>query len=634
MSFRRHSPASPTPSTFSGPLTHTRATTSVLDFTLPDVSQSGLDLDIDSLTTTVSAGTPGTPRTPSRRSSLRLPNGLSDRLDRFTALRSDRPQRSFTRRRRSPNDVASASAGHRDGSGASTGEDNTALLSRLLSVAAAATAATLLEGNQQAIADARSVAGDGDDGTFNSFLQSLESGRLAAALRGAPSNNDDSGAPNSTQSGSAPLNFFRMFRFGSLGAQSQTAQAPERTGAGSTSVNVADGPASDSTDPTTDGRMVPIIIVGIRSVNPGSGGDNAEDNGMPPFLDALSALPTTPFGDNTADPDSIDGILRSPQNGTHFTHRRRASMGGANSIASGYDAQRHHMSPERAALRRPISAANDSGDVPRPPPATPATPALSRLASTASTAPSSRPGSLRSPSRRESIIRTTTTTMLESTSEDAPLRPRASRQRRLSESDYRTAFSSRRNGIVEPDTPNPSSENTRSWIIYVLGGSYPENHPILTTPSLFTDSPTYEDMMLLSALLGPAKPPVASDTDVASAGGIFTIETSTDADRGAILVAVAADQSERVELVDEQRCLVCLCDFEDKEQARQLVKCKHLFHKECIDEVSTHYCNIHFLYISNLFVLVAHQGSQLLPAMPRPRRRRTGKGSCSITQSG
>jgi hypothetical protein len=195
-----------------------------------------------------------------------------------------------------------------------------------------------------------------------------------------------------------------------------------------------------------------------------------------------------------------------------------------------------------------------------------------------------RPPSSRSNSnysdRRESIIRTTTTTTtLETTAEDAPLRPRPHRPRRLSESDYgHRGYSSRRNGFVEPD--NAAGENTRSWIIYVLGGSYPENHPIITTPSLYTDSPTYEDMMLLSALLGPAKPPVASEQDVADAPGIFRIQSS-----GTTLLAVATEGEESISLTSEQRCLVCLCDFEHDEEARRLVKCNHLFHKECIDQV-------------------------------------------------
>lgn len=98
-------------------------------------------------------------------------------------------------------------------------------------------------------------------------------------------------------------------------------------------------------------------------------------------------------------------------------------------------------------------------------------------------------------------------------------------------------------------------------------------------------------MMLLSALLGPAKAPVATEEDVENAGGLYTIEpldneALPDAAKTAILVAAATDTDERIPIEPSQRCLVCLCDFEIKEVARKLVKCNHLFHKECIDQVS------------------------------------------------
>jgi hypothetical protein len=95
-------------------------------------------------------------------------------------------------------------------------------------------------------------------------------------------------------------------------------------------------------------------------------------------------------------------------------------------------------------------------------------------------------------------------------------------------------------------------------------------------------------MMLLSALLGPAKAPVATDEDVQGAGGIYTIdaiEMSEDAAKTAQLVATAAEGGgTQVFLESGQRCLVCLCDFEAKDVARKLVKCNHLFHRECIDQ--------------------------------------------------
>lgn len=85
--------------------------------------------------------------------------------------------------------------------------------------------------------------------------------------------------------------------------------------------------------------------------------------------------------------------------------------------------------------------------------------------------------------------------------------------------------------------------------------------------------------MLLSSILGPAKPPVASEEDVASAPGLFRI-------RGVpgTLVAEAMEGVETLSLAADARCLVCLCDFEAEEEARKLVKCEHLFHRLCIDQ--------------------------------------------------
>ncbi|KAK4992733.1 hypothetical protein LTR66_004840 [Elasticomyces elasticus] len=454
------------------------------------------------------------------------------------------------------------------------------MLSRLLSVAAAATAQSLMGGDARAVGEARSTGGDGEDGTFDGFLQALQSGRIASALRQSGSDGEDGAAGPSN----GPLNFFRMFRFGSSTSDSRDTST-EANG----SASLGSGQTED--DDGLDTRMVPIIIVGIRSISPGSGPGQGEDSMIPPFLEALQNFPT-PISADALGNDSIDGILRRPHNSTRFSHRRRASMGGINTFPAAYEDQRHHRSPDRI---RPWSPSSEASNWPRPPPTTPASPGLSALSSRVPTPTSTRPPSIASasgvlPSRRGSFIRRTSTTLETTAEETLPrTRTRTARQRRLSESDFTRfgAGSSRRNGVVEPDhTP---SENSRSWIIYVLGGSYPENHPILTTPSLFTDSPTYEDMMLLSALLGPAKPPVASEQDVASAPGRYTIilrknPGSDCSELASVLTAVADDGDDEILLVPEQRCLVCLCDFEQDEMARRLVKCGHLFHLECIDQ--------------------------------------------------
>lgn len=465
------------------------------------------------------------------------------------SFRPDRGLRSMTsslRRRRSP---------------VRREEDQAAMLSRLLSVAAAATAASLMGDDHRAVSEARNVAGDGEDGTFDSFLQALQNGRIASALRQSGNTSEEGGeAPGSNP---APLNFFRMFRFGSPASNRRSeTRSGSREGSGDTQEGDSEG----------DGRMVPIIIVGIRSINPGSG--NERDDNIPPFLDALSSFPPP----HASPDDPVEGMLRQPQNGTRFSHRRRASMGGVNNFSSSYDNQRHYRSPDRP---RPWSTLADSPSGPLPPPSTPS--GLSAVSSGATTPTLTTPPSptvqSSTPSRRGSFIRRATGAGLESTAEEPQPSHRTPRQRRLSESDF-TRFgsgSARRNGVVEPDH-NPG-EGSRSWIIYVLGGSYPENHPILTTPSLFTDSPTYEDMLLLSSMLGPAKPPVASEEDVAAAPGLFTIRYQPQG-----LVAVAVEGSDVITLPPDARCLVCLSDFEMNESARRLVQCGHLFHRECIDQ--------------------------------------------------
>lgn len=87
-------------------------------------------------------------------------------------------------------------------------------------------------------------------------------------------------------------------------------------------------------------------------------------------------------------------------------------------------------------------------------------------------------------------------------------------------------------------------------------------------------------MLLLSSLLGPAKPPVASREDVASAPGVYVILKSAGG-----FVASAIEGGDRLQLAAGERCLVCLCDYEPEEEIRQLSKCNHVFHRQCIDEV-------------------------------------------------
>lgn len=140
-----------------------------------------------------------------------------------------------------------------------------------------------------------------------------------------------------------------------------------------------------------------------------------------------------------------------------------------------------------------------------------------------------------------------------------------------------------------PSLPPPSTEDTaeprntreslqdaiperplrQSWIVYVFGGTYPEDHPILNAASLFTDEPTMDDLSLLERHLSPIKNHLATQEDVESAGGLTTVNES----------------------IEGEKCPICMTDYEKGDVCRQLNKCHHEFHKDCVDHWLLTGCN-------------------------------------------
>jgi hypothetical protein len=493
------------------------------------------------------------------------------------------------------------------------GEGQAQMLSRLLSVAAAATAASLVGNTERAFSQARDVGGDHMDGSFENFLSALRTGRLAAALRNGgnePPGSQPSPGEDDSDLSLGPMNFFRMFRFGSSEGDGPDSAQPARASNRANSSTQQNAGSSDRSEeeegPSNGGRMIPVIIVGIRSLPRDD--INREETTTQNFFDALSNLALHPSqGVNRTSPGNF---IRRTESRSRF-RARRASMVGMGGSSLPYDNQRHHgrstpssrPTSEYAANSSHTADISESPPGPHPPPSTPADPGLSTF-----------PTSSFMPSRRLSVTnpsdpsprRVPLTPMRQQTSTGRlPISseletPAPSHARTRSESDIlrRHTFghgSSRRNGMIGLDSapeatgssnsspPNntaaPAEEGTRSWIIYVLGGSYPENHPILTTPSLFTDTPSYEDMMMLASLIGPAKPPTATQDDVNAAGGVYIVGGLHDP------LVTRANPGDHVQMIAGDRCTVCLSDYEIHEEIRILNGCAHLFHRECIDQV-------------------------------------------------
>ncbi|KAB8227432.1 uncharacterized protein BDW43DRAFT_323906 [Aspergillus alliaceus] len=454
-------------------------------------------------------------------------------------------------------------------------------LSRVLQLAAAAIAAQLSGTTGPVMPNIQALGNEGLDNSLENFIQSLQHATSAQTTADGQTPPADNGAPT-------PVNFLRVFRFANSDNTRPSGTSNRSATASNTSEPGSDGMDVENTSDGPEGRTVTLVVVGVRSV-PSGNGPGSEQQNAGTGLDTLLRLPFL----------SPENLPRNSDNGPNLTSRAegrprfppsRYQTGGP--LTSNEDAslQQGHQSPSRrlsdTGSRGPLSSLpsiiSESPPGPHPPPSTPADPGLSAVSSGAST-PSRRPSSasVMSPSTLPQLNESRTMQpTVEPTDSGIPFT--TSRQRRRSDSEYVRnrdlgAGAVRRNGVVEPDNaPSPAG---RSWLIYVVGTNLSENHPAFATPSLFTDNPTYEDMILLSSLLGPAKPPVATQEDLTSAGGVYRL-----VEYGGSLVAEGLDGAGAIQIPDGDRCLICLSDYEAAEELRQLAKCSHVFHRDCIDQ--------------------------------------------------
>ncbi|KAJ5915886.1 hypothetical protein N7454_010793 [Penicillium verhagenii] len=451
------------------------------------------------------------------------------------------------------------------------GEEPTPL-SRVLQLAAAAIAAQLSGANGPPLPNIQALGNDGLGGSLENFIQSLQSATSVQAQPTAstegPSNSGNDGPP-------PPVNFLRVFRFANADSPAGVNPSGRNNNGFENLAHPSDEMSVDEPADTTEGRTVTLVVVGVRSVQAGSSNGAGSEQGPAtpggPGLEALLGLPFLPPS-NTPRPHEASGDFGHRTDRRARLHVPRSAGSSGFQVPSLPDLLRH---PGTNTSRRlsdvgsriglpnfPLSALSESPPGPHPPPSTPAEQGLSAVSSNTST-PSRRPSSASamSPSILPQLHENRS--MQPATDETVPP-PSAARHRRRSDSEYARhralgSGSVRRNGVVEPDQPPPSGG--RSWLIYVVGTNLSENHPALTTPSLFTDNPTYEDMILLSSLLGPAKPPVATQADINSAGGLFRLVEYEGS-----LVAESVNGARAIHIQDGERCLICLSDYEVAEE--------------------------------------------------------------------
>ena len=370
--------------------------------------------------------------------------------------------------------------------------DNDGPLPRILHLAATAIAAQLSGSNEQPVPDEHGLGPEDLDGSLQNLFRTLQN----ASTPGIESRTRDSNNDASRQSDAPPpLNFLRVFRFVS---QSSAVERSGRRASNAEQIAI-EGGGDDA-----EGRTVTLVVVGVRSV-PAQSGIQEETTLQEPSIDRLLSLSTVPPSTNILR-NGASGLFRHANSRARNLQRRRASIGGTTTFPANFDSQRHQRSLSSTSGSGPLDSQfsntssavpmlSDSPPGPHPPPSTPADPGLSAQSS-ATTTPSRRPSSVSVvqqppvPSRDAALAH----------SRGGSLSPPADRafgvqQRRRSDSEFARhrdlgAGAARRNGVVEPDeldNTDAEASSSRSWLIYVVGTNLAEDHPALTTPSLFTD---------------------------------------------------------------------------------------------------------------------------------------------------
>ncbi|KAG0017801.1 hypothetical protein BGZ82_000662 [Podila clonocystis] len=124
---------------------------------------------------------------------------------------------------------------------------------------------------------------------------------------------------------------------------------------------------------------------------------------------------------------------------------------------------------------------------------------------------------------------------------------------------------------AEPESETESTREGRPrapWVVVSFSGAYISS----LMAGAVNEGVSYEDLWMLSNLIGPARPITTTQEAINSAGfHVGQFEHEVQGMRGCSTLG------------DGSRCLVCMSEYEEGEDMRAL-KCRHGFHQECIDK--------------------------------------------------
>ncbi|KAG1140927.1 hypothetical protein G6F37_009550 [Rhizopus arrhizus] len=139
------------------------------------------------------------------------------------------------------------------------------------------------------------------------------------------------------------------------------------------------------------------------------------------------------------------------------------------------------------------------------------------------------------------------------------IRERLQREEEAGNSNVATT-ESQEEGSREPQEQQAQQPSSGQWTVYIISGNSVEN-------IMSEHNPTYEELLDLASIIGPARRPTVSQEAIDSH----------------VPIVKYTQQVKQSIIGNAEGCQVCLNSYQSEEDVR-ILACHHGFHKECIDK--------------------------------------------------